>query len=62
MKLCCQHLKINKKKTVKRRKKIYQMIQLVMKDQMNTEVQNVKVKEQLEKTIKILKKKIGNFG
>ena len=38
------------------------MIQLVMKDQMNTEVQNVKVKEQLEKTIKILKKKIGNFG
>jgi len=38
------------------------MIQQVMKDQMNTEVQNVKAKGLQGKIIKHLKKKIGNFG
>jgi hypothetical protein len=38
------------------------MIQLAMKDQMNTEVLNVKVKELQGKTTKISKVQIMSFG
>ena len=60
MRLCCQET-IKKKRERKKRKKI-KTIQQAMKDLMNTEVQNVKVKELLGKTIKILKVLIMNFG
>ena len=52
---------IKKKRERKKRKKI-KTIQQAMKDLMNTEVQNVKVKEPLGKTIKILRVLIMNFG
>ncbi len=61
MKLCYQHW-IKKKKTVRKRQKKTKKIQLAMKDPMNTEVQNVKVKEQLGKITKISKVLIMNFG
>jgi hypothetical protein len=51
-----------KKKRERKRKKNSQMIQLAMKDQMNTEVQNVKVKELQGKTTKISKVQIMSFG
>ena len=51
-----------KKKRERKRKKNSQMIQLAMKDQMNTEVQNVKVKEPQGKTTKISKVQIMSFG
>jgi HSP90 family molecular chaperone len=60
MRLCCQEM-IKKKRERKKRKKI-KTIQQAMKDLMNTEVQNVKVKELLGKTIKILRVLIMNFG
>jgi HSP90 family molecular chaperone len=60
MRLCCQET-IKKKRERKKRKKI-KTIQQAMKDLMNTEVQNVKVKELLGKTIKILRVLIMNFG
>lgn len=61
MKLCYQHW-IKKKKIVRKRRKKTKKIQPAMKDPMNTEVQNVKVKEQLEKITKISKVLIMNFG
>ena len=61
MKLYYQHW-IKKKKTVRKRRKKTKKIQLAMKDPMNTEVQNVKVKEQLGKITKISKVLIMNFG
>ena len=60
MRLCCRET-IKKKRERKKRKKI-KTIQQAMKDLMNTEVQNVKVKELLGKTIKILRVLIMNFG
>jgi hypothetical protein len=60
MRLCCQEM-TKKKRERKKRKKI-KTIQQAMKDLMNTEVQNVKVKELLGKTIKILRVLIMNFG
>jgi hypothetical protein len=60
MKLCFQQM--IKKKRERKRKKNSQMIQLAMKDQMNTEVQNVKVKELQGKTTKISKVQIMSFG
>jgi len=51
-----------KKKRERKRKKNSQMIQLAMKDQMNTEVLNVKVKELQGKTTKISKVQIMSFG
>ena len=60
MKLCFQVM--IKKKRERKRKKNSQMIQLAMKDQMNTEVQNVKVKELQGKTTKISKVQIMSFG
>ena len=61
MKLYYQHW-IKKKKTVRKRRKKTKKIQPAMKDPMNTEVQNVKVKEQLGKITKISKVLIMNFG
>ena len=61
MKLYYQHW-IKKKKTVRKRRKKTKKIQLAMKDPMNIEVQNVKVKEQLGKITKISKVLIMNFG
>ena len=61
MKLYYQHW-IKKKKTVRKRRKKTKKIQQAMKDPMNTEVQNVKVKEQLGKITKISKVLIMNFG
>ena len=60
MRLCCQET-IKKKRERKKRKKI-KTIQQAMKDLMNIEVQNVKVKDPLGKTIKILRVLIMNFG
>jgi len=60
MKLCFQQM--IKKKRERKRKKNSQMIQLAMKDQMNTEVLNVKVKELQGKTTKISKVQIMSFG
>ena len=60
MKLCFQQM--IKKKRERKRKKNSQMIQLAMKDQMNTEALNVKVKELQGKTTKISKVQIMSFG